>query len=190
MPLWTNEWHCSPYWYDYNDPVSYGREENRFAGTEGAVFAAAVLCGLQDSPLERACFYSACLINGWGMFDCDGRPAPVYYVFKKFSPFYQNSVKRIAVEIKGTSSNTQALASLNKDGNIEFFCGVFSPNEGDLTVNVPEGYKLDLIQKLDDITSPYFVEVPGHLFENNGKTIELHKLKCASAFYLVFKPVK
>ena len=31
--------------------------------------------------------------------------------------------------------------------------------------------------------------MPSHRVSDDGKTLTLHKLKCASAFYVVFRPV-
>ena len=188
VPLWCTEWHCSPFWHAFADPAAYGRERNRYGGTEGAAFAATALCGLQDAPLERACFYSACIGGGYGLIDAECRPTPAYYVFQKFARLCNASVRRIAIEIRNASANTEALLSEKSDGMLELLCGTFSRIEGSITIEVPQGYEVHDVQVLDEMSSPRFAEMEQERIVRDGGTLTLGKYACASVFHVTFRP--
>ncbi len=189
VPLWCTEWHCSPFWHDFADPVAYGRERARYGGVEGAAFAATVLCGLQDTPIERACFYSACIGGGYGLMDVERRPTPAYYVFQKFARLYRTSVRRIAMDVQNASANTQAILSENRDGTLELLCGTFSRIEGTITIDIPKGFAVKDIQVLDEMASPRFVEMEPERVSMQSDKLTLAKYACASVFFVTFRPL-
>ena len=189
IPLWATEWHCSPFWHDFQDPVAYGRERARYGWTEGAAFAAAILCGLQDAPIDRACFYSACLCGGYGLFDVEHRPTPAYYVFEKFARLYRAAVRRLGLKVENASANTQAILCEVKDGGLELLCGTFSRVEGVVSIAVPDGYEVADVQVLDDMCSPRFAEMEAERITLHDSTLTLAKYACASAFSVTFRRV-
>ena len=189
IPLWATEWHCSPFWHDFQDPVAYGRERDRYGWTEGAAFAAAILCGLQDAPVDRACFYSACLCGGYGIFDIERKPTPTYYVFEKFSRLYRASVRRVGLAVENASSNTQAILSQDKDGGLELLCGTFSRVEGTVSVAIPAGYEVADVQVLDDMCTPRFAEMEAERITMENGTLTMDKYACASVFSVRFRPI-
>ena len=184
IPLWTTEWHCSPFWHDFADPVAYGRERCRFGGTEGAAFAAVILCGLQDTPVQRACFYSAHIGGGYGLLDMENRPTPTYHVFRIFSRLFMDSVRRVALDIQNASSNTQAILSQNRHGDLELFSGCFSRVEGTLTFQIPAGFTVKEIRILDDLGAADFREPEAGRIALEGGACRLRKYACATAFHL------
>lgn len=188
IPLWATEWHCSPFWHDFQDPVAYGRERARFGGTEGAAFAATILCGLQDAPVDRACFYSACLGGGYGLFDLEHRPTPAFYVFEKFAHLYCFCKRRIALEIRNASANTQALLCEDEDGGLELLCGTFNRVAGTVSIAIPDGYVVKEIQVLDDMCTPRFAAMEPERVTIQEATLTLAKYACASVFSILFCP--
>ncbi|NMA43979.1 MAG: hypothetical protein GX946_11460 [Oligosphaeraceae bacterium] len=186
VPLGTNEWHCSPRWYAFSDPVGYGKERRRFGGVEGAVFAAAVLCGMQDTPLQHACFYSIRIPGGYGIFDGDDRPTATYYVFHRFARIFTNSTRRLATSIANASANTQSIASVDKQGNIEVLCGCYSLVRGQLSFGIPEGYTPERVEQINDDCHPRFAEMDGAMVGVQDGRVTLSKHECATAYYLKF----
>lgn len=188
VPLWTNEWHCSPIWTEFSDLVGYRRERARFGGAEGAVFAATVLCGLQDSPLQRACYYSSVIGGGYGLFDNEFLPTSSFYVFQKFSRLFQASKKRLYVQVEAPSSNTQAIASQRADGSIDLLCGCFSTAKGHITLSLPKGYEIQTLEVLDETTAPRFAEAGVERIEISASGIlSIAKHESATAVYCHLK---
>jgi xylan 1,4-beta-xylosidase len=112
-----NEWNYLP-----NDDWSgvFGHDGQRMqksfeeaGGPRGAAFAACVLLGLQDVPLDMSNFYTG--DNGcWGLFNVFGVPKKTYHAFRAFKALVDHPV-RVAVE-SGKPGEWNAVAGLSKDG--------------------------------------------------------------------------
>jgi len=82
-------------------------------GAQGAAFAACVLLGLQDAPLDMANFYTG--DNGcWGLFNVFGVPKKTYHAFRAFKALVDHPA-RLAVEGSAPGAMNVA-AGLSKDG--------------------------------------------------------------------------
>jgi hypothetical protein len=65
------------------------------AGAEGASFAAATLCAMQDLPIDVANFYWA-KEGWWGLFDEFGLPNKKYYAFLAFAQLLETPRRVLA----------------------------------------------------------------------------------------------
>lgn len=187
VPLWINEWHASPVWSSFPDPVGYRREIERISGSDGAVFAAAVLCGLQDTPIERACFYSVALPGGYGMFDVWRNPTPTYYVFEKFCRLFNHARRRIAVRTLNGNPDLQSLAAENRDGGIELLIGVYLRESKTIQVMVPDGFSVAVAETLDENNPRFNAIEPNRMWLGDG-VLELLKPEGAAAFFIELIP--
>lgn len=95
-----NEWHyLNAGWNELrpNTPAGFRLLRTKFQGTtgaEGAAFAAAVLIGLQDSPLNVANYFCAGADTlHWSMFDEYGVPSPTYYAFRAFNELTKTPIR-------------------------------------------------------------------------------------------------
>ena len=85
------------------------------AGNErGAAFAACVLLGLQDAPLNMANFYTGDT-GAWGLFNQFGVPKKTYYAFQAFKALVDHPA-RLTVQGGGTPGQIATLAGLSSDG--------------------------------------------------------------------------
>ncbi len=188
IPLWINEWHAGPNWSSFSDPVGYRRESERIGGVDGAVFTATVLCGLQDCPIERACFYAAVMGGGYGMFDAKHVPTPTYHVLRRFCRLFDRSERRIALETAGGSPDIQALASAAKCGGIDLLIGAYIPERGSVRIALPEHFEVKSLEILDE-DGRRFVECEDERYRHDGITLELDKPEGAAAFFVELIPV-
>jgi len=112
-----NEWNYLP---NYDWGSVFGRDGARMqksfeeaGGPRGAAFAACVLLGLQDAPLDMANFYTG--DNGcWGLFNVFGVPKKTYYAFRAFKALVDHPT-RVAVD-GSMPGALNAAAGLSKDG--------------------------------------------------------------------------
>jgi hypothetical protein len=82
-------------------------------GPQGAAFAACVLLGMQDAPLDMANFYTG--DNGcWGLFNVFGAPKKTYHAFRAFKALADHPT-RVAVE-GCKPGELNAVAGLTADG--------------------------------------------------------------------------
>jgi xylan 1,4-beta-xylosidase len=79
----------------------------------GAAFDAAVLIGLQDTPIDIATFYSGTTFM-WGMFTSSGAPQKPYYAFLAFRRMLDSPVRLELAQ--GASPSVRALAGISEDG--------------------------------------------------------------------------
>ena len=83
------------------------------SGVRAAAFTACVLMGLQDAPLDMACFYTGDT-GAWGLFNEYGVPKKTYYAFLAFKAMVDHPV-RLAVD-GGSPGAIATLAGLSHDG--------------------------------------------------------------------------
>lgn len=188
VPLYINEWHASPDWNSYADPVGIHREVARISGADGAAFAAATLCGLQDSPIDKACFYTMAMGCGWGMFDSFHQPTPTYYVFEKFCSLFGRSRRRVATETADSGANFYALASRHDHG-IDLLVANYDRIAKTVKIEIPSGFEVATVEILDE-EFPHFAPVASHRRKLDGSVLELKKAESPAAFWIEFKPVK
>lgn len=83
-----NEWNYLPAG-DWSPLLAEGqglprrRWAERMQGAEGAAFAAAVLCDIQDAPIDVANFFRGD-VGDFGLFDEHGTPSKVFHAFRAF----------------------------------------------------------------------------------------------------------
>lgn len=189
IPLWIDEWHASPVWQSFSDPVGYLRESERIKGFDGAVFAGTVLCGLQDTPIERACYYSAAMAGGYGLFDERHLPTPQYYMFEKYASLYNNARRRVALESDCGEPNVKALAVLSNGGNIEVLLGAYLQKVRRFHVTIPEGYTLAGIECINKHNSGFTALREWDITIENDR-LSFSKNEEPEAFFIRFAPVK
>jgi len=112
-----NEWsRCFDGFVHMSDPGRLaGPMFARVAGPEGAAFVAAMLCLMQDLPLDMANYYWA-LPGGWGMFDSFGAPNKLYFSFKAFRLLRDLTPQRVQVTGNDPATGVAILAGLAEDG--------------------------------------------------------------------------
>ena len=81
-------------------------------GAEGAAFAAAALCELQDAPVDAANFFRGDA-GAFGLFDEHGAPAKTFHAFKAFRRLL-DTPRRVAADT-GPAGGVSACAGLNAD---------------------------------------------------------------------------
>ena len=88
-----------------------GRKRQRFyerqGGAEGAAFIACALLGLQDSPVDQACFYAGDT-NLFGLFNVYGTPKKTYGTFRAFHGLLDAPIR---LEATGGNPDTLAVAA-------------------------------------------------------------------------------
>lgn len=187
VPLWITEWHACPIWESRSDIVGYRREYERIGGVDGAVFAAAVLCGLQDCPVERACFYAAVMGGGYGIFDLEHLPTPVYYVFQLFCKMFDRSVRRMALKISNGNPDIQALASVNEKGGIDLLIGAYIQSRKQIRLEIPQNYSIQSVNILDE-SNRHFHESNFNHSNPEKRILEISKPEGSAAFFIELTP--
>lgn len=107
----------------------------RIAGAEGAAFAAAMLCLLQDLPVDMANYYHAST-SCWGLFDAYGAPAKPFFAFKAFRLMLDGTPRRARVTGNDPEQGIALLAGLSDDGRS---AGVLVANAQGPTATLREG---------------------------------------------------
>ena len=87
--LHLNEWHYfNADWKKLRSDARYCREVHTGAdginGIDAAAFAVSVLTRWQDTPLDLGNYYTATMLQGWGLFDNYGIPFKTYHALKAF----------------------------------------------------------------------------------------------------------
>ena len=85
--LVISEWHHADFdWprYDRDGDYRYGIDEKLSNHVDAAVYIPAVLCGLQDTPIDMATYYAATTFE-WGFFERRIKPNKCYYGMLAFS---------------------------------------------------------------------------------------------------------
>ncbi|MBS1454433.1 MAG: hypothetical protein HP002_13725, partial [Lentisphaeria bacterium] len=87
--LHLNEWHYfNADWKKLRSDARYCREVHTGAdginGIDAAAFAVSVLTRWQDTPLDLGNYYTATVMQGWGLFDNYGIPFKTYHALKAF----------------------------------------------------------------------------------------------------------
>lgn len=182
IPLYTCEWHPSPVWDKFSDPAGYRAEAARISGHDGAAFATAILCGLHDTPIERACLYSTAMPGGYGIFDSNHRPTPVYYVLERYCRLFNRSQRRVKVEISDGYPDFQVVASEFECG-VELLMGAYSPRRHEVAIEIPAHFELASAEILD-ADHPRFTAVDAYRMRLEGRTLTLLKADCPTAFHV------
>lgn len=110
-----NEWNYHPRgdWSWQHDRGTWGKEIFLEAQSEiGASFDAALLIGMQDSPIDVANFYWA-KEGWWGLFDAWGAPQKNYYAFLAFAQML-DTPERVACTNDSETEGTFILGAINK----------------------------------------------------------------------------
>ncbi|MBQ9788478.1 MAG: hypothetical protein IJW31_02615 [Lentisphaeria bacterium] len=188
IPLWMDEWHGSPLWDSFPDEVGYMRESNRIRGYNGAVFAGTVLCGLQDVPAERACYYSVCMPGGYGLFDERRIPTPQYYMFAKYCSMFNNAKRRIAVDFVDDEPNVKALACEIDEANIEMMLGCYLQNARTIKFSIPDGFKLKSVEIMN-ANNARFVELNSWDYSVADNVATLQKNELPMAFFVKLQKI-
>ncbi len=150
VPLWINEWHMCPNWDNWAHYAEHFEEVKRIGGVEGGVFVAATLAAMQDSVIDRACFYCVICQNGWGLFDMNReRPAPAYYALDFFGEMYRENNARRAVAIAPAVKNAYGIAGEGKDGTVRVLLGFYNNDMLTLKIALPKGLHLKQLHAID-----------------------------------------
>lgn len=187
IPMCINEWHASPYWESFKDPVGYVRENDRVCGFDGAVFAGTVLCGLQDTPVARACYYEALSPGGYGIFDVRRMPTPQYYLFDRYCTMFNNAKGRIAVDFDCDEPNVKALAVINEAQQIDIMIGCYLQKSRHIDLAFPAGYKVGTVEMLNK-DYPNFMTLKPWEYTVDGSTIGLYKTEEPALLHVTIIP--
>jgi len=189
VPMMINEWHGSPVWQSFSDHVGYLRESNRVGGFDGAVFAGTVLCGLQDTPVEKACYYAAATFGGYGLFNERRQPTPQYFLFEKFCGMFNNARRRIALELDCDEPNVKGLAVLSNSENIEAVIGCYLRKSRTINITIPRGYQVDSVEIINR-ENPAFTTLRPWDFTLRDNTLSLRKTEEPELFFVRFTEKK
>ena len=184
-----DEWHASPVWQSFPDAAGYKYESDRIRGFDGAVFAGTILCGLQDSRVDKACYYSVSMPGGYGLFDERRLPTPQYYMFERYASIFNNAERRIALDLDCDEPNVKALATFNNSGDIEILFNCYLQKTRKMNCTVPDGYKLEVIETMNR-ENPVFSKVNPWEYTLDDATLSFKKTEYPASFYIRLTPVK
>ncbi len=127
--LHLNEWNYLPFGWSF-DRV---KRRELIKGMEGAAFLNTILIGLQDTPIDLACYYTV-TEGGWGVFQ-DRKPMKNYYGMKAFGEIikYDN---RILVKTENMPAGCRSLAGVDEQGNMAILTTLWKSGPLDLSFDV------------------------------------------------------
>jgi len=111
----VDEWSPTPLPFGQmrSDPFKAREFFHRTGGIEGGAFDVSALVFLQDSPVDRAMFYSGDTLR-WGLFDRNGVPKTSFYAFKAFVKTLDTPL-RVSVTGDDKQRGLAILAGMSED---------------------------------------------------------------------------
>ncbi len=153
-----NEWNYLPdgKWTGMSakDPLARQAWHDRIGGPDGAAFAAAALCLLQDAPVDVANYFSA-EPQGMGLFSPHGVPNKVFHAMATFQ--HLTGLRRLPLK-GGLSAGVAALAGVDAKSAVVLLSR-YAGTGGSIRVSVP-GFTKGQVLGIDDRHNGTQVESP------------------------------
>jgi hypothetical protein len=129
-----DEWNYGPLdWKTlFADADTIGTYFDATQSSVGASYDAAVLIGLQDTPIDMATFYSGTTFM-WGLFTSSGAPQKPYYAFLAFRRLL-DTPQRLTLKLDAASP-VRALAGVSEDQRMVRVL-MSNPSKSSVTVRI------------------------------------------------------
>lgn len=126
------EWHWGPISWTGHGTVNSKRHSEAWlkglTGYESAAFTAAMLIGMQDTPVDNMYYYSMKSAS-WGLFDINRHPYPSYWAMYAFAQLAHGRT-RVMTSLNGDKTRWYAMASKQDDGKGRLLLSTISTSDG------------------------------------------------------------
>ena len=185
--LVLSEWHHADFdWtrYDRDRDYHYVVDDTIMNNVDSAVFIPEVLCGLQDTPVDLATYYSATTFE-WGFFNRKVKPNKCYYGMLAFSRLAQYP-DRLPVQAD-KYGNVKVLAGRKADGACAVLVSCFKSKVREVSIDF-KGRKLTKATCSVCILDATRNLEPLEDLEISGSILKLKKAAGSVAFLIELQP--